>query len=634
LHQAVLQLTQGQAGLRNLFYKLGYDYDAGFLPVPDAVPGAPALKAPPCKVARACAGQLHILWFPMSNLARDEQARLVGLYRRYFPYALYLFSDPACQQWDFVCASGAGRAGSHEVTFRLDVRGLDDVALRTVGGIGITEEDDNAVLVFTRLWNTFERARDSQASRTTPEDAAEAKQDRAWQNAVAWWLRQVGKHPLLTPQEERRIARAVQQGDRAAHERLVLANLRLVVSIARQFQWCGLPLSDLIQEGNIGLIKAVDMYELTRGNRFSTYATYWIRQSIGRAVEKTSRLIRLPAYVIELLGRVHRASAEIEGVTGDPATPAQIAAHLGVPAGKLKALHWLPDATTSLDLGVGEEGTTYLGTLIPADSAGEPLSVLLAKENTAFIESLLGTLSEREQYIVARRFGLEGDDPAVLQDIGDELKISRERVRQIEAQAIRKLKNAFWNARRKGKLGRLTPANETPTNGECGGPEAATPSPAPGQEPTPTCTSVPPSAPTSATWVDGDLFAALEPEDAVDAALGERVMETAAQGTAGDAARTERRSFDDQPAPPVITLPGKESEIRPPAPVSAGAEQPAAPRPDLLATRHVQSTPSPAVGACQVCSNAVALKPTLAGRWYRCAKCGDTRVVPRAEAAA
>jgi RNA polymerase primary sigma factor len=259
---------------------------------------------------------------------------------------------------------------------------------------------------------------------------------------LASYINRLTRAPLLTAAEELKLAIRVRDGDWNAKMKMIEANMRLVVSIAKTYLSSGIPLEDLIQEGSIGLMTAAERFDPDRGYRFSTYATQWIRQSIGRAVDNKSKAIRLPAHVSESLRKVEKARSELRRQTGDDPTPEQLAESVGLPLKKINSLLQTTQEPVSLDMPVGDEDNTSLGNLIFDKSSPDPQDELISAEMRLEIESILGSLDEREQMIMRCRFGFEDDDRRVLQQIGETLGISRERVRQLEAQAIRKLRSA------------------------------------------------------------------------------------------------------------------------------------------------------------------------------------------------
>jgi len=247
---------------------------------------------------------------------------------------------------------------------------------------------------------------------------------------------------LLTPDQEIHLANRISRGDEKAKMRLVESNMRLVVSIAKAYRSSGIPFEDLIQEGAIGLMTAAERFDPTRGYRFSTYATQWIRQAIGRAVDNKAKSIRLPAHVSESLRKIDKARSEMRRELGEDPSTEQLASRTGISARKVSTLLSTTQEPISLDMPVGDEENTSLGSLLYDKTSPDPQEELIDAEMRHEIDSILSTLDEREQLIMRKRFGFDGEDTYVLQQIGEELNISRERVRQIEAQALRKLRSA------------------------------------------------------------------------------------------------------------------------------------------------------------------------------------------------
>lgn len=259
---------------------------------------------------------------------------------------------------------------------------------------------------------------------------------------------------LLTHEEEIRLANKIAGGGlegARARATLVEANMRLVVSIAKAYRSSGIPFEDLVQEGAIGLMTAAERFDPTRGFRFSTYATQWIRQAIGRAVDNKSKSIRIPAHISESLRKLERVRADLRRETGQDPSLELLADRAGMPVRKVVALMNTTQDPISLDLPVGDEENTPLGALLTDKNAQDPQDYLLCTEVRATLEAVLDDLDERERIVMRRRFGFDGDEGCVLSQIGEELCISRERVRQIEAQALRKLRMEA----RKGRLKEL-----------------------------------------------------------------------------------------------------------------------------------------------------------------------------------
>jgi RNA polymerase primary sigma factor len=245
---------------------------------------------------------------------------------------------------------------------------------------------------------------------------------------------------LLSAEEEVSLTRAVQQGDLAAKQRLIESNMRLVINIAKTYRNRTIPLEDLIQEGAIGLMQAAERFDPDKGFRFSTYATHWIRQAIGRAIDNKSKAIRLPAHVSQSLRKVERERARLVRELGYEPSPEELAAVLGITAKKLLALLQSSQELLSLDMTVGDSGGMTLGGLIRDTGNIDPEALMLDQEVLRELQRILNELTEREQRVMRMRFRLEDDDASMQDEIAKEMKLSRERVRQIEVQAIKKLR--------------------------------------------------------------------------------------------------------------------------------------------------------------------------------------------------
>jgi RNA polymerase primary sigma factor len=259
-------------------------------------------------------------------------------------------------------------------------------------------------------------------------------------DAMQLFLNEVRRHPLLTKEEEQELAKRVEQGDQAAKDRMVNSNLRLVVSIARRYQGQGLALLDLIQEGVLGLIRAVEKFDWRRGYKFSTYATWWIRQAVVRALANQARTIRLPVHVVEHEGRVARAERRLRPSLGRDPTDDEVAEASRLPVERVRQLRDVARTVTSLDRPVGEEGDASFGDLLAADQ-DEPWADLDVSLRAEQVRDALSVLSDREREVVIRRYGLDGD-PETLDEVGRTLGVTRERVRQIERKALERLAGA------------------------------------------------------------------------------------------------------------------------------------------------------------------------------------------------
>jgi RNA polymerase sigma factor (sigma-70 family) len=292
-------------------------------------------------------------------------------------------------------------------------------------------------------------------------------------DALGTYLREIGRYPLLTAAQEVELAKRIENGEKAkkrlskdgsgaastrrkieaikrdgeeAKHHMVQANLRLVVSIARRYRATGIPLLDLVQEGNIGLMRAVDKFEWRKGFKFSTYATWWIRQAIQRGIADRGRAIRLPVHVHELLVRVRRARSELEAQLGREATDEEVARAARLPLARVRELRGLAANLLSLETPVGEAGEATLGEFVPDEAANVQFEDVLSGIGREELEKVLSTLTERERTILALRFGLTGEEPLTLEEVGKRFGLTRERIRQLEAKALAKLRHPSRSA--------------------------------------------------------------------------------------------------------------------------------------------------------------------------------------------
>ena len=269
---------------------------------------------------------------------------------------------------------------------------------------------------------------------------------------VKVYLKEIGRVPLLTPEEEIELAERMAQGDPYARKRLSEANLRLVVSIAKRYVGRGMQFLDLIQEGNLGLIKAVEKFDHTKGFKFSTYATWWIRQAITRAIADQARTIRIPVHMVETINKVKKVSSQLLHKNGHDPTAEEIAAELDMPIDKVREIMRVAQEPVSLETPIGEEEDSHLGDFIEDSDAPAPAdaaSHTLLKEQ---LEDVLSTLTPREKKVLELRFGLEDGRNRTLEEVGKEFNVTRERIRQIEAKALRKLRHPSRSKRLKDFL--------------------------------------------------------------------------------------------------------------------------------------------------------------------------------------
>ena len=258
---------------------------------------------------------------------------------------------------------------------------------------------------------------------------------------VKVYLKEIGRVPLLSSEEEIDLAIRIKEGDSSAKKRLSEANLRLVVSIAKRYLGRGMQFLDLIQEGNLGLIKAVDKFDYTKGFKFSTYATWWIRQAITRAIADQARTIRIPVHMVETINKVKKVSSQLLHTNGHEPSAEEIAEVIDMPVDKVREIMRVAQEPVSLETPIGEEEDSHLGDFIPDDDAPAPAdaaSHTLLKEQ---LSEVLDTLTPREEKVLRLRFGLEDGRSRTLEEVGKEFKVTRERIRQIEAKALRKLRH-------------------------------------------------------------------------------------------------------------------------------------------------------------------------------------------------
>lgn len=258
---------------------------------------------------------------------------------------------------------------------------------------------------------------------------------------VKVYLKEIGRVPLLSAEEELELSQKMAEGDAEAARRLSEANLRLVVSIAKRYVGRGMQFLDLIQEGNLGLIKAVEKFDYTKGFKFSTYATWWIRQSITRAIADQARTIRIPVHMVETINKVKKVSSQLLHKNGHEPTAEEIAREIDMPVEKVSEIMRVSQEPVSLETPIGEEEDSHLGDFLPDTDASQPpeeASYTLLREQ---LEDVLATLTPREQQVLRMRFGLQDGKPHTLEEVGKEFDVTRERIRQIESKALRKLRH-------------------------------------------------------------------------------------------------------------------------------------------------------------------------------------------------
>ena len=318
-----------------------------------------------------------------------------------------------------------------EIYDTLMAKGIEVVSETEIEDFEVVLEDDD----LTEDPDTIiEEANEMDLEATLPKGVAV-------DDPVRMYLKEIGKVPLLSAEEEIELAQRMEQGDEEAKKRLCEANLRLVVSIAKRYVGRGMLFLDLIQEGNLGLIKAVDKFDYRKGYKFSTYATWWIRQAITRSIADQARTIRIPVHMVETINKLIRVSRQLLQTYGREPTPEEIAEEMGLSVEKVREIQKIAQEPVSLETPIGEEEDSHLGDFIPDDDVPAPdtaAAITMLKEQ---LVEVLETLTEREQKVLRLRFGLEDGRPRTLEEVGKEFDVTRERIRQIEAKALRKLRH-------------------------------------------------------------------------------------------------------------------------------------------------------------------------------------------------
>ena len=273
------------------------------------------------------------------------------------------------------------------------------------------------------------------------------------EDPVRMYLKEIGRIPLLSSEEEIELAKRMEMGDEEAKKKLSEANLRLTVSIAKRYSGRGMQFLDLIQEGNLGLIKAVEKFDYRKGYKFSTYATWWIRQSITRAIADQARTIRIPVHMVETMNRVNRTSRRLLQEYGREPTPEEIAVTMNLPVERILEVSKISQEPVSLETPIGEEEDSHLGDFIQDEHVPVPSEEAAHTLLREQLEEVMDTLSDREQKVLALRFGLEDGKPHTLEEVGRDFQVTRERIRQIEAKALRKLRHPTRSRKLRDFLG-------------------------------------------------------------------------------------------------------------------------------------------------------------------------------------
>lgn len=344
-------------------------------------------------------------------------------------------------------AKKAGKISTKEIA-ALEEKGVDADSIAKfydaleANKIDIDISDDDAATILDDI-DMPEIEELNEIEEVTEEEMSDVKVDDSYStdDPVRMFLKEIGKVPLLTAEEEVELAIRMSQGDEEAKRRMTEANLRLVVSIAKRHVGRGMLFLDLIQEGNLGLIKAVEKFDYTKGYKFSTYATWWIRQAITRAIADQARTIRIPVHMVETINKVIRVSRQLLQSLGHDPSPEEISAEMGMPVDKVREILKIAQEPVSLETPIGEEEDSHLGDFIQDDEASQPseeATYTLLREQ---LEEVLSTLTPREEQVLRMRFGLVDGKPHTLEEVGKQFDVTRERIRQIESKALRKLRH-------------------------------------------------------------------------------------------------------------------------------------------------------------------------------------------------
>ncbi len=319
---------------------------------------------------------------------------------------------------------------------------LESLGIDVLGDDALLPVDEDALPELEELEEIEEVTEEIEEVTEEEMNETEAMADTfSTDDPVRMYLKEIGKVPLLTPEEEQELAKRMAEGDEEAKRRMAEANLRLVVSIAKRYVGRGMLFLDLIQEGNLGLIKAVEKFDYTKGYKFSTYATWWIRQAITRAIADQARTIRIPVHMVETINKVIRVSRQLLQELGHDPSAEEIAAEMNMPVDKVRDILKIAQEPVSLETPIGEEEDSHLGDFIPDEDASEPseaASFSLLKEQ---LMEVLDTLTPREKKVLELRFGIVDGRTRTLEEVGKEFNVTRERIRQIEAKALRKLRH-------------------------------------------------------------------------------------------------------------------------------------------------------------------------------------------------
>ena len=327
-------------------------------------------------------------------------------------------------------------------TFDMDKDVIENT-YETLSQLGIEVVDEDSKDDHLDLIEDIDKKKESVIAEEVKAEALDlsAPKGVSIDDPVRMYLKEIGKIPLLSPEEESELARRMDEGDETVKQLLVEANLRLVVSIAKRYVGRGMLFLDLIQEGNLGLIKAVEKFDYKKGFKFSTYATWWIRQAITRAIADQARTIRIPVHMVETINKLIRISRQLMQELGRDPSPEELAQKMEMPVEKVREIQKISQEPVSLETPIGEEEDSHLGDFIPDEDAPAPAEAAAYSLLKEQLDEVLMSLNEREQKVLRLRFGLEDGRARTLEEVGKEFEVTRERIRQIEAKALRKLRH-------------------------------------------------------------------------------------------------------------------------------------------------------------------------------------------------
>ena len=327
-------------------------------------------------------------------------------------------------------------------TVDLDKDEMEEIYEEITGkGIEIVSEEDPGDYELAEIEEDEANEEDEKSDEDESDLESTLPKSVAVDDPVRMYLKEIGKVPLLTAEEEIELAKRMEMGDEEAKRKLTESNLRLVVSIAKRYVGRGMLFLDLIQEGNLGLIKAVDKFNWRKGFKFSTYATWWIRQAITRSIADQARTIRIPVHMVETINKLMRIQRQLLQEYGREPTPAEIAAEMDLSEEKVREILKIAQEPVSLETPIGEEEDSHLGDFIPDEEVPAPPNATAYAMLKEQLDEVLGTLTEREQKVLKLRFGLEDGRARTLEEVGKQFDVTRERIRQIEAKALRKLRH-------------------------------------------------------------------------------------------------------------------------------------------------------------------------------------------------